>query len=280
MAETITRKALREAAAGDLGIKIESSITADADPVFTIPDMADNVPDVQKLQDAFLFQGTEWRRITDYTYPSTVTVTRTSGITTGAAQIYFFMTPDELNDALNEALTELYFEDIETISLVANTYVYTLPTWMQQKGQFLAAKWRDITSVATDPQEQHVASFMLKEDANSMTIKIQELLRDITTWDLQISGRHNYASLASDAATTTCPRPLIVPAVKVRILHKLSQKFGKGMMSLFGPKMVISERELMIAKSDWLPKLKAREIIEEEFWGGPDTNENFDTPSW
>lgn len=281
MAETITRKTIREKVAGELGLIISTVIDVDADPNFTIAGLIDYSPDVQRMHDAFLHQAGVWRRIVDYDNATgVVTVTRTSAIAVGACEIYSFLDPDDMNGAINEALQELYFEDVESISLVADTKLYSLPTWMQHRGQFISLKWRDIVAVTTDALEDHVQSYTINEDNNALTVMVHDKLRDITTYDLRVAGRRNYTELASEAATTTCPRALIIANAKVKVLHRIMQKFGKSINTLFGPKMMVAERELITAKSDWLPKLKAREFIEDEFWSGPDTNEHFEYASW
>lgn len=63
-------------------------------------------------------------------------------------------------------------------------------------------------------------------------------------------------------------------------MRKLFTKFGKVMGSQFGPKLAVAEREEAKLKNDWLPKLKAREYVEEENWNGPDLNPVFEAPPW
>lgn len=282
MAETTTLKALREAVAGQLGLLIDTSIDTDTDPVFTIAALSDKTPDAERMRDSFLYQSGVWRRIISFGYPTNdnVTVTRLSAITTGAAQVYFMLDPDELNAAINEGLKELYFEDVDSITLVANTYVYTLPAWIQTKGQLIALKWRDTSLLTTAPHEDHVGGYTPQEDGNVVSVVIHDELRSVTTYDLRVIGRRNYSALANDAATTTCPYPLIFAVAMVKVLHKIFNKYGKGIASLYGPKMQVSEGEMAKAKMDWLPKLKAREYIEEERWQGPDQSPYFNSPTW
>lgn len=282
MALTTTLKVLREAIADQLGLLIRTSISVDADPVFTVPSLSDKTPDAEKMRDSYLYQSGELRRILTYGYPTNdqVTVTRATAITVGAAEIYFMLDPDELNTAINEALQELYFIDRATLTLLANTYTYVLPTWIQQRGQVLGAKWRDITLLTSIPSEEEVSSYRIIEQTNVCTLFINQALRDITTFDVQVSARRMYGTLATDSATTTCPYPLIFAVATVKVLHKLFNKYGKGITSLFGQKMVVAEGEMAKNKMDWLPKLTAREYIEEEAWQGIDGNANFDYPNW
>lgn len=283
MAVTTTLKVLREAVADQLGLLVNTTLSAAADPNFTAATLADKTPDAEKMRDSFLYQSVGWSRITTFGYPSTniVTVARAgSGLANGVAQVYFMLDPDEFNAAINEAIQQLYFVEREAITLVANTYTYALPSWIQQKGQILSVKWRDITLLTTNPVEEEVNAWRVFEDNNACTLLIHDLLRSVTTYDIQVSGRRNYSSLASDSATTTCPYPLLFAACTVKVLHKIFNKYGKGIATLFGPKMQVSEGELAQMKADWLPRLAAREYVEDERWEGIDSNAEFDFPNW
>lgn len=281
MAETTTLKVLREAVAGQLGLLVASAITVDADPVFTLPTLADKSPDSERLRDAYLYQSGTWKRIVSIDATGAiVTVTGLSAIVVGAAEVYLMLDPDEMNAAINESLKELYYVETETISIVANTYIYTLPTWLQTKGQLMSVRWRDISLLTTQPREEEVNSYGIIEDANALKIYIHDVIRSVTTYDIQVKGRRNYSALATDAATTTCPYPLIFNHAMVKVIHKLFNKYGKGVASLFGQKMAVAEKDLMVAKSDWLPKIVAREYVEEESWQGIDSNPYFESPPW
>lgn len=281
MAETTTLKVIREAVSKQLGLMLDVVIDTDTDPIFVIGNLLDDAPDIERSRDAYLYQSGLYRRVVSVAANGTdVTVSRVSAITAGAAQLYFLLSPVELNDAINEELKKLYFEDVETISLVANTQTYTLPTWIQQKGQVVGLRWRDISVLSTNPFEEPVASYRVKEDVNALTVFINDTLRSVTTYDLQVIGRHNYSALANDAATTTCPYALLFGATMVSVLRKIFSKYGKSMSSQYGPKLAVGEREYMRLKADWLPQLKARELVEEEFWSGPDGNPYFNDPPW
>lgn len=281
MAVTTTLKTLREAVAGQLGLLMNVTIDTDADPIFTINDLLDKSPDAERLRDAYLYQSGVARRISSIDVTGAlVTVTRISAITTGASQIYSMLDPEDMNAAINEALQELYFIERESIALVANTYIYTLPTWVQQKGQILNIKWRDTSVLTTRPLEVEVSSYRIIEDANACQVFLSDALRSVTTYDLMVYGRKNYSTMASDASTTTCPYPLIFSVAMVKIIHRLFNKYGKGIASLYGPKMVVAEGEMAKNKADWLPKLVAREYVEEENWEGIDSNQYFDSPVW
>jgi hypothetical protein len=282
MAVASTLKTIREAIADQLGLLIQTTIDVDANPVFTISGLSDKSPDAERMRDAALYQSGESRRIVSYGYPASdqVTVTRTSAITTGACQIYMMLAPDELNGAINEALQELFALEGTTVTLIAATYTYALPSWIQQRGQITSVKWRDTSIVSTNPAESEIGSYRIIESANTCTLIVNDLLQDVTKYDVQVYARRNYSSLTSDAGTTTCPYPLIISVGMVKVLHKLFNKYGKGIASLYGPKMQVAEKQMMTAKTDWLPKLVAREYVEEERWEGVDGNANFDYPNW
>lgn len=284
MAETTTLKALRESVTGDLGLLIDTTIDVVVDGnTLTINQLADKSPDAERMRDHYVYQAAEWRRIVSFGYPTNtdVELSRAGTFTPASAQIYSLLDPDDINAAINEALVQLYFVDKATVVLIAATNTYALDSWVQQKGQVVAVKWRDISLLSTMPLEEEVESYSLREDSNVVTLFVNVPdIRSVTTYDIQVYARRNYARLANDAATTTCPYPLLFGACKVAVLQKIFAKFGKAMATQYGPKLAVGERQLAALKSDWLPKLVAREIIEDEFWQGPDTNPNFEYPNW
>lgn len=283
MAETTTLKVLREAVADQLGLLINTAIdSAASNPVFSILGLVDKSPDAERMRDSYLYQtAVGCRRIVSVASNlQSVTISRSTAFTAAAAQIYFMLDTDEMNAAINEGLKELYFEDTESLTLVADTYTYTLPTWISQRGQILAVRWRDISLLTTIPTEEAVDSYSVLSDANALSIFINGALRSVTTYDLRVTARHNYSALATDAATTTCPYNLIFSVAMVKVLHKILNKYGKSILTLFGPKMQIAEGEMAKAKMDYLPKLTALEYVNEERWQGPDTNLFYEAPSW
>lgn len=285
MAETTTLKVIREAVADDLGLLIDTTIDVVVDTdTLTINQLADKSPDPERMRNAYVYQGGTWRRIVSFGYPTNnnIELARAGTFTATAAQVYFLLDPDDISKAINEALSHLYFLDKVSVTLVANTRTYALATWIQQKGQVVKVAWRDISLVSTVPLEEPVESYRVDEDANACTLYINDIvaLRSVTTYDIQVTARHNYSKLATDAATTTCPYPLLFGVAKAAVLRKIFTKYGKAMASQFGPKMAVAEREEMQLKGDWLPKLKAIEYVEEENWMGPDVNPGFESPPW
>jgi hypothetical protein len=285
MAETTTLKAITEAVMDDLGLLIDTVIDVVVDgDTLTINQLADKTPDAERMRNAYVYQAALWRRIVSFGYPSTnnVELARTGTFSAAAAQIYFLLDPDDTRKAINEALSQLFFEDKVTLAILADTRTYELASWIQQRGQVFKVNWRDISLLSTKPLEEEIPSYSIREDANVCTLYVNDVvqLKSPTTYDIQVYARRNYSKLASDAATTTCPYPLLFGVAKVAVMRKLFSKFGKVMGSQFGPKLAVAEREEVKLKSDWLPKLRAREYIEEENWHGPDLNPGFELPPW
>lgn len=285
MAETTTLKAIREAVADDLGLLIDTAIDVVVDTdTLTINQLADKSPDVERMRDAYVYQSAVWRRITSYGYPTNnnIELSRAGSFSVAAAQIYSMLDPDDLNKAINEVLVQLHFIDGAGVTLLADTRTYVLPTWIQRRGQVRDVRWRDTSVLTTAPFEEPVESYRISEDTNVCTLYINDVvaLRSITTYDIQVYANRMYARLATDAATTTCPWPLLFGVTKVAVLRKIFTKFGKSVAGLYGPKLAVAEKQEAMLRSEWLPKITSREYVEEENWMGPDLNPAFESPTW
>jgi hypothetical protein len=350
MAETATRKTIREACADTLGLLLQVLVTikVDAD-TYTIPALADVSPDPERMRDSFLYDsaGAEFRRILLFGYPTnnnvdisraftysagtttaisdtsltdtaqnwvvnaligrvltcntkTMTITaNTATVATGtgwsgggnpgtpqaytlslltAQQIYFMLSPDEWNSIINETLPDYYYIDRIAVTPITNTTEYSLATatWLQTKGQIIDVFFENITTKIPEP----VGSYEFTETANVLKLILHCSPPDAATYNIVVEARHNYAALATDATTTTCPYELWFNAVQVGGLHRIYKKYGSNIKRLFGQAVMIAERELANAKSKVLPPLTPRNLHMDVAWSGPDFDFLPEDASW
>jgi len=121
MAKTTSRKTIREAAADECGLVLfctADSVDAAAKTV-TISKLADASPNVEWLRDSYLTKdGDTYRRIRSYDGTKVTLTENLAGLINGdACQIYFMLTPEEMNDLLDRDLqTEMVTQHRTEIS--------------------------------------------------------------------------------------------------------------------------------------------------------------------
>ena len=296
MAETTTRKTIREAAARHLGLLIEAlvtSVSAEGNDRIVVDKLADITPDAERMRDSWVYHPngtneTNWRRIQKYDYPNSreVLVSRDFNpvpTATDPIQIYMMLDPDEWNALINQALQRLYFVDRIAVPIIADEKEYALSAageiWLQSSGQIHSIKFRR-TAEAGLETEQEVSAYSIQEDTNVLTIKLHSPPPSATQYQMIIVGRRNYAAISTDAATTTCPYPLLLRAVVVAAVHKIFEKYGANIKRLYGSTSIIEERELEKEKARWLPQLQSREYVQQEEWEGVEIDSVWRSPAW
>lgn len=267
MAETQTLKQIREGVTGKAGLLFDPVVATLVDGThYTIDELADLSPDPFRMRDSYLYKPTteEFRRITNFNFPTNnqVTIARafTANATINPAQIYFLLDVPELNRCINEALPSLYAIERTEIALVANDNEYALPAGVHTKTQVLNVLYRDSTGV-TDFQESSAPAWKLIETGNAVTLHIitNEKVPVTTNTVAVIVWRKYYSTLANDAATTTCPRELIIPKVEMEVYKKLFKRHGAQAKAVFGQDLAIAEKDYMEARETIIAPAEARE---------------------
>jgi hypothetical protein len=268
MAETLTLKEIREQIMGNAGL-LMNPITAtlvDGD-TYTINELADLSPDPFRMRDSYLYKPSaeEFRRVLSFGYPTNNNVELARAFTANAtinpAQIYFLLDPPEINRSINEGLTSLYTVERTTVALVANTNEYAIANALHTKTQVLNVLFRDTTGV-TDIQEMAAPFYKLIEDDNVVTLHIitNEQYPVVSNTSVVVVWRKYYTSLANDAATTTCPRELILPKAAVSLYHKLFKRHGNQAKNLFAQDLAVAEKTYMEARELIIAPAEAREL--------------------
>lgn len=294
-----SRKTIREFVAGKLGRKHSVIITSVDGPetTLTIPNVGDIFADNERLEDAYiaiLFGATEieqFRRITAMNVTTGQTVINRAFDTDidgpQAATIYTMLTPDEWNEAVNEALIKLYFHERVEVTLRTSTLSdpgteYDLGAdpidapWIQHKGMIVDVRYRNITT----GEEQSVPRLRFDESRNNVKIHLLDKPWDKNTYSMIVEARRFYPRLNQDDWGTTCPTPLWQAAVEVSAIHKMIKKFGSRLKANYAQDLAIAEREEAAMRAAILPVLTAREYQQDEDWFAPDIDSFFLSSGW
>lgn len=288
---------MREWAASELGrCQVVTLQDVDVDPtLLNVPDLTDVVEDSDRLVDSYVewlddFTDSAnpvsyWRRIT-----ATATTVTPPQISINRAfddvappegtrlVLYSLLNPTEWNDAIDEALTRLYFVERETVALDDDNteQEYTMSSWLQFKGQMINVLYRNtVTGVETA-----VPRFRLIEDRNALTLKLLDPQWPSSTYSLIVEANRFYSRLNADDWGTTCPSPLWQAAIKVAALHKIFSKYGVRFKAQFQQDLAIAEKELMKQRQAILPQLTARDYAHDDAWEGNDIDEFFLNSGW
>jgi len=290
MAITISLKAAAEQTAASLGRLVggedsPAKVTVKVDnKTFTIPRILDLVPDEETLRDWFLYitdragpKAAEWRRVDTVSTSNVVCVQDFTNppLADEYVQLYSILTPDQWRLAVKTALANLYFEDRVEITLASEQNLYTPAAgaeWLQSKGQILRYLFRDTSSGATNITEESVGFIRPIEEDNALKFYLPNLSSSVTNIKLIVVARHPYEAPANDAATTTCPAPLLKAQAKWEALMLIREYLGAAKAKqLFGMAMVVAEQEMSKQRARWLPMGTFQDLREEEPWLGVDT---------
>ncbi|MEM3169956.1 MAG: hypothetical protein QW838_04210 [Candidatus Nitrosotenuis sp.] len=151
MAETVTRKVIREEVAAELRLRFPGTISGSAGTSATMVEASDLFSEAQAPLAAYLVRedtALTTRRITSFTPGTGAMTLNRSGITDGAGAIYLILTPLDWNRAINLALRSQYFTDRLYITPVADQSLYSLP------GDFIASG--AVTTEALDTTETDI----------------------------------------------------------------------------------------------------------------------------
>jgi hypothetical protein len=283
-----SRKTIREWVASKLGRLHRVSITVDGgDPtLYDVPELPDITGDEERIADWYLMldDGSatpEWRRVTSASLSaSQLSISRAfaaAPVAGEAAVLYGLLNPDEWNEAINEALTTLYFPDRHEITLVEDEREYALPTWVQTRGQVIGVRYRNLTTAREEP----VPRFRIHE---SMSDGVKLVLMDDpwspSSYSLILEASRWHSRLDEDDWGTTCPQQLWQAAVEVSALHKVMKKYGQRFKAQFAQDLAIAERELLQMRAAILPTVQAREYATDDDWAGPDIDAFFGDGGW
>lgn len=288
-----SRRQIREWVAKKLGRYNEISISVDGSvtTLYDAPGISDAEADDERAVDSYLIlrddsAEPEWRRITAvHMALEQISINRafdTAPADNTSAAVIGLLTPKQWNEAINEALTVLYFPDRHEITLttttnangtVTTTREYELPSWVLTRGQVRGFRYRHTTT----SREDTVPRWRITEAITGLTVVLMDLPSAVSTYTLILEATRWHSRLDQDDWGTTCPLPLWQAAVEVAAIHKVYKQYGDVFKRQFAQDLAIAERALLQMRGAILPTVMTQEYTTEDDWGGPDIDDFFDS---
>jgi len=229
--------------------KMRLELVGTAGNILTLVRAVDGTTAAPHSQFATIFQaaGPEFRRITSFGFPTTndVDIARTFTFNEDfVGQVYFLITPDDINKSIDSALENPQVRTIErtTITFVNNTNEYALPVGVHSKTQILGVYFRD--SSTSDVLEWSAPAWKAIEDDNAVTLHFITLPTFNSNVDFIVVWRKFFAALGSDADTTTCPKELIIPMAEFELFKKIFKTHGDTARRMFAQDMALAEKRV------------------------------------
>lgn len=275
MAQSTTRQTLREEASSDLKLRFRGTGTGSSGTAITVVEYSDLFTEARAPLAAYLAAtGSEdFRRVETFDETTGAITLNRASVPDGAVDLYFILTPVDWNEAINRALASLFFTDEFELALTSgqSLYPFTGQDWLQVKHQVEGVFWQYETGTPVWTQRTPVATYDLIQDANAVQINVGALPTDLTDLKLIIEGRHYYEALASDAATTTCPKELALAQTKVNALRRAWAIMGeRAAKEMFGQEMRDAEADLLDKKKQHVQQVRPSDNHVREAQLGPE----------
>ena len=168
------------------------------------------------------------------------------------------LNPDEWNDALDEALQELYYLEAITVTLVNSQNRYDLTTtntWLLHKGQVVGVYLRDISDGVNNIKEYGAPAWRLPEEAGVVYLYLPIMPGDVTNIRAIVYARRYYGTMAADTDTTTAPLALIMAGLRHKALEKIYHLFGERAKKMFGNELGLAEKRYTEMRERHLPRI-------------------------
>lgn len=200
---------------------------------------------------------TQWRAILSHSFSTDrIELVRPIvglGVLPLAFDVYFILTPKELNECVDLSLSKLWYRDRITITLTEDVNEYNITdsgTWFTDPSQLIDMSYR-FTDDSGFIREVAVTNRKIISEDDEVTVTLYDIPGTTAdaSWELVIQGRRWYSALTYDGDTTTCPLPLAKAQIKVDILEKVFNKLGKAAKENYGMELAIAEKTLEKMKS-------------------------------
>ena len=247
---TTDRRSIREKAMKALGLYQSLVCSApSASTTIAVVGLKNVAVDDERFQYANLYSRNqdEWVLITDTDVSAgtlTVSIAFSADANANLLELLLVLNFDEINDAINDALEDKFYETRDVVTLVSGQTEYTLSNWIKNIGQIKSVRIRDVGAGSTKPIEIPLAALHPYEVAGVVKIMVPgvENAANIT---YEVVARRYQVPLTSDTSqTTTIPERLCVAAAKYEILKKIFIKMGPAAKRHFGMAMKLAEDDL------------------------------------
>jgi len=282
---TLTRKTLREIVASGLGLRLPRwpgqyyAITAITGADVTVPDMKMDLAEAHAAEDLYFNHEKAYADVNQiivdhWGYPANDIVTLgkapTGVVATDKCEFYFALAAGEINAAIDEALSSLWYEDSGDVALTADQNEVDLTTtlsWLKNSSQLFELTFRE--TISTKKIGQRTAVEFYPEDSlvagvPKLTVFLWDMPADVTDKVLRVRGKHYYEALASDTAETVCPQPLIVAAAKIRVIKRLPSRLKDEYVA----RLQVFQSDLSEARLLFLPLSADKPLTSRTYWQG------------
>lgn len=242
MAVSTTRATLRQTLGFKFGgeLYVTGDVLASPSPTtstFALAELVDSGADTKRFVDRWMYlaSGTyagQERRITAYT-PGTglITLHRVlAGAPSSGDDVEIHRWPPSmLHAAINRALTRCKYRDIVKITPVANQTRYSLAayTYPETEKDVVNVWLYDYPAVGQGyPRE--APWFKVHDDAGTMYLYVTAVPATYANSEIWLEIQRPYASLATDAATTTAPAEWVLAGAEVEMYNMLIERTGPG----------------------------------------------------
>ena len=280
------RKTIREIAACGLGLRLPPwpgryyTITAVSGKAITVPDLLMDLAEEHGAEDLYFNHEkafAEANQIRVDRWDTGRDVVTLGKAPTGVAkdekcEFYVAMPAAEVNVAIDEALQSLWYIDQGEVALTADQNEIDITaslSWLKNSGQLLELIYREVLAtkrLAQRPVAEFETDDVVESGAQKLRVYLWDHPADVADKTLQVRGKHYYDGLAEDTTTTTCPQPLTIAAVRVRIISRLPVRLKE----IFGDRILNFDRDLAEARLQFLPLAMDRPLRRRDYWGGPE----------
>ena len=281
----LNRKTLREIVASGLGLRLPRwpglyyTITVVSVADVTVPDLKMDLAEAHAAEDLYFnhekaYADANQIIVDHWGYPANDIVTLgkapTGVVATDKCEFYFALAAGEINAAIDEALSSLWFEDSGDVALTADQNEVDLTatlSWLKNSGQLFELMFRETISTKKFRQRTAIefeAEDMVVAGAQKLKVYLWNMPADVVNKVLRVRGKHYYEALASDTAETVCPQPLIVAAAKIRVVKRLPSRLRDE----YADRLRIFQSDLAEARLLFLPLSADKPLTSRTYWQG------------
>lgn len=143
-------------------------------------------------------------------------------VATDTFELHTLLDPDTLDDLINRTLEKCYYLERETIDPVVDQREYPLAAypWITERAVVRAVYWR-YGDVAAAYSYRALRWWIISEDAGALTLHVRLYSSD---GKYVVEGLRPYAALATDDATTNCPKDWVLAGAEMAVYRWLAHR--------------------------------------------------------
>jgi hypothetical protein len=194
----------------------------------------------------------------------TIRVSRAWGIAPTTGWTYELWPPDMppavVNQAINDGIVKLPYMKEQTIPVTTrdNSYSLAAYTWLNNERQVYEVYWEYTNSNMVNREEY--PWWKVFNNAGVLTLKLDPIPSTATGNTVIMESKAYYETLATDAATTTCPLGWVAAASAVELYKALRKRGTGGDVSRWQIELGEARKEFLEQTRKYAPKRGRRMI--------------------